>query len=29
MTLEQVVALIVRIQDETWGAGDATTERST
>jgi predicted ATPase len=29
MTLEQVVALIVRIQDETWGAGQATAERST
>ena len=28
MTLEQVVALIVRIQDETWGAGQATAERS-
>ena len=28
MTLEHVVALIVRIQDETWGAGQATAERS-
>jgi hypothetical protein len=29
MTLEQVVALIVRIQDETWGVGQASAERST
>ena len=28
MTLEQVVELIVRIQDETWGSGLATAERS-